>query len=97
VTPENPRRTGSRLAVLAAGAVLLPATATLLAPAAATAAPTPSPGAATIERAGTSFLTATPVGSGQPVRVAASTGDYLYWSFSATAGQTRASSSIQMQ
>nr|WP_296066781.1 peptidase [uncultured Actinoplanes sp.] len=37
--------------------------------------------------AGTSFLTATPVQAGQPAQVAAVTGDYLYWSFSATAGQ----------
>lgn len=67
-------------ALAAAGAVLLPA--------AAAAAPTPSPGATTVDRAGTSFLTATPISAGQPARVAASTGDYLYWSFSATAGQT---------
>lgn len=69
-------------AVFAAGcAALLPA-------AAATAAPTPSPGSATVNRAGTSFLTATAVSVGQPVQVAATTGDYLYWSFSAAAGQT---------
>ncbi|MEU5904262.1 peptidase [Micromonospora sp. NPDC047467] len=67
-------------ALLAAGgAVLLPAT--------AAAAPTPSPGATPVTRAGTSFLTATPITAGQPVRVDASVGDHLYWSFPATAGQ----------
>ncbi|MFD0822698.1 peptidase, partial [Micromonospora zhanjiangensis] len=49
---------------------------------------TPSPGAAVVNRAGTTFLTATAVAPGQPVSVAGSTGDYLYWSFTATAGQT---------
>ncbi|NBE81271.1 peptidase [Micromonospora rubida] len=51
------------------------------------AAPTPSPGAATVTKAGTSFLTATGIAAGQPVRVGASTGDHLYWSFPARAGQ----------
>ncbi|WP_341718931.1 peptidase [Micromonospora sp. FIMYZ51] len=69
-------------ALLAAGLVLAPATA-LAAP-----TPTPSPGAATVTKAGTSFLSATPVAAGQPVRVGASTGEYLYWSFSAAAGET---------
>ncbi|MDG4836606.1 peptidase [Micromonospora sp. WMMD967] len=58
-----------------------------LVPAAAVAAPTPSPGATPVNRAGTSFLTATPISAGQPVRVDASIGDHLYWAFSATAGQ----------
>lgn len=40
-------------------------------------------------RAGTSFLTATPITAGQPVRVDASVGDHLYWSFPATAGQVQ--------
>ena len=40
-----------------------------------------------MNRAGTSFLTATPITAGQPVRVDASIGDHLYWSFPATAGQ----------
>lgn len=81
VRARRPRRYArlGAAALAAAGAVLLPA--------AASATPTPSPGAATVERAGTSFLTATPVGAGQPVQVAATIGDYLYWSFSATAGQ----------
>ncbi|MFD6563011.1 peptidase [Micromonospora profundi] len=70
----------SLVALLAAGG------ATLL-PAAAAAAPTPSPGATPVTRAGTSFLTATPITAGQPVRVDASVGDHLYWSFPATAGQ----------
>ncbi|PZG15874.1 peptidase, partial [Micromonospora craterilacus] len=50
--------------------------------------PTPSPGATTVTKAGTSFLSATPVAAGQPVRVGASTGEYLYWSFPAAAGET---------
>ncbi|NMO52403.1 peptidase [Actinoplanes sp. TBRC 11911] len=37
--------------------------------------------------AGTSFLTAAEVAPDRPAQVAAVTGDYLYWSFSATAGQ----------
>ncbi|MEU8821699.1 peptidase [Actinoplanes sp. NPDC048796] len=37
--------------------------------------------------AGTSYLTATPVDATKPVQVSAVTGDYLYWSFPATAGQ----------
>ncbi|GIJ47945.1 hypothetical protein Val02_48310 [Virgisporangium aliadipatigenens] len=41
-----------------------------------------------VNTAGTSFLTAAPIDTAKPVSVAASTGDYLYWSFDATAGQT---------
>ncbi|SNY37378.1 peptidase [Paractinoplanes atraurantiacus] len=37
--------------------------------------------------AGTSYLTATPIDTTRPVQVSAVTGDYLYWSFPATAGQ----------
>jgi hypothetical protein len=37
--------------------------------------------------AGTTFLTAVPLTPGQPAQVAAVTGDYLYWSFTAQAGQ----------
>lgn len=37
--------------------------------------------------AGTTFLTATGLTPDQPVQVAAVTGDYLYWSFTAEAGQ----------
>ncbi|SCG41051.1 peptidase [Micromonospora halophytica] len=72
-------RTGAALA--AAGLALLAA------PAPAGAAPTPSPGATPVTRAGTSFLTATGVAAGQPVRVDASIGDHLYWSFPASAGE----------
>ncbi|MFY1701276.1 peptidase [Micromonospora sp. WMMA1923] len=50
------------------------------------AAPTPSPGATPVTRAGTSFLTAVGVAAGQPARLGAATGDYLYWSFPAAAG-----------
>ncbi|MEO3775447.1 peptidase [Micromonospora sp. B11E3] len=77
-----------RTRMIRAGVALAAALAQPAAPAlAATAAPTPSPGAATVTKAGTSFLTATPITAGQPVHVGASTGDYLYWSFPATAGQ----------
>lgn len=64
-----------------AAAALLP----VAAPAsAATPAPTPHP----VTEAGTSFLTATEVHPGEQVRLSASDGDYLYWSFAASAGQT---------
>ncbi|MET8365397.1 peptidase [Micromonospora sp. NPDC005194] len=68
-------------------AALLAAGGAALLPGPALAAPTPSPGATPVTRAGTSFLTATPITAGQPVRVDASVGDHLYWSFPATAGQ----------
>lgn len=74
--------------MIQSGAVLVAAGLALLAPAgAAQAAPTPSPGATPVTRAGTSFLTATEIAAGQPVRVDAAVGDYLYWSFSAVAGE----------
>ncbi|KXK61148.1 peptidase [Micromonospora rosaria] len=68
-------------ALAAAGLALL------IAPAPAQADPTPSPGATPVTRAGTSFLTATGIAAGQPVRVDAATGDYLYWSFPGSAGE----------
>jgi hypothetical protein len=57
--------------------------AALAIPAPAFAAPSPAPG---VNLAGTSFLTAVAITPDQPVHVNAVTGDYLYWSFSATAG-----------
>lgn len=81
-------------ALAAAGAVLVLASA---APAAAdpsttaSSPATPSPsssGQPAVTTAGTSFLTATTVRPGQPAQVPASVGDYLYWSFAASAGQT---------
>ncbi|NUP18688.1 MAG: hypothetical protein HOZ81_21905 [Streptomyces sp.] len=58
-------------------------------PAAADSSPSPSAseeeGAPT--QAGTSFRTATEVEQGQTATASASTGDYLYWSFPADAGQ----------
>lgn len=77
------------LSLLAAtGVGLLAATGVgLLAAAPAQAAPTPAPGATPVTRAGTSFLTATAITAGQPVRVDAATGDYLYWSFPGAAGE----------
>lgn len=84
---------GSRVRPLphltAAGAVLLLAVAGPAFAAGPAHAGTPSPKARpTIGTAGTSFLTATEVRPGWPVRLSASTGDYLYWSFAAAAGQT---------
>ncbi|MGC4878012.1 peptidase [Micromonospora sp. DT43] len=76
-----------RTALFRSLAALLAAGGAALLPGAAVAAPTPSPGATPVTRAGTSFLTATPITAGQPVRVDASVGDHLYWSFAATAGQ----------
>ncbi|MET7290993.1 hypothetical protein ABZS79_02350 [Streptomyces griseoloalbus] len=62
-----------------------------LAAAPAAADSPPSPGASGDDgaptRAGTSFRTATEVGQGQTATARASTGDYLYWSFPADAGQ----------
>lgn len=43
--------------------------------------------AGTAGSAGTSFLTAAGITPDQPAQVAAVTGDYLYWSFTAEAGQ----------
>lgn len=72
---------GAGLALLSAGvAAAEPGTPTPTTPA-------PSSSLATLTKAGTSFRTAPMVGIDQPVRLGASTGDYLYWSFSATAGQ----------
>ncbi|MER5863738.1 peptidase [Kitasatospora sp. NPDC002040] len=77
------RTTALRAALLAAGVPLLMA---------ASPSPSPSPsvsGAAVpVNDAGTSFLTATALGTGQGADVAASTGDYLYWAFGAAEGQT---------
>ncbi|WP_055590654.1 hypothetical protein, partial [Peterkaempfera griseoplana] len=76
--------------ITATGALLLTALAAAASPAAAdTASPAPAGGGpATVTAAGTSFLTATTVQPGQPVQVSGSDGDYLYWSFAASAGQT---------
>ncbi|MFJ8942010.1 hypothetical protein ACIRG4_01755 [Streptomyces sp. NPDC102395] len=59
------------------------------APAAADSTPSASPSqdSAAPTRAGTSFRTATEVDQGQKATASASTGDYLYWSFPADAGQ----------
>lgn len=67
----------SRLLILAAGLALQAAP--------AAAAPASGPPVTT---AGTSFLTATPLAPGQDASVGASTGDYLYWGFAASEGQT---------
>ncbi|MEV0897585.1 peptidase [Actinoplanes sp. NPDC049802] len=67
-------------ALAALGFIMLPT------PAFADPSEDPKP-AAGIHTAGTSFLTAVTIAAGQPVNVAAVTGDYLYWSFPAEAGQ----------
>ncbi|RKR88894.1 hypothetical protein BDK92_3225 [Micromonospora pisi] len=91
---QTPTATAGTTVALRLGATTLAVAAGLLLPAGVAAAapasplPTPSPGAVTVTKAGTSFLTATGIAAGQPVNVAASTGDYLYWSFAAEAGQT---------
>lgn len=59
------------------------------APAAADSSPSPSAsgGSSAPTSAGTSFRTATEIEQGQQATAAGSTGDYLYWSFPADAGQ----------
>jgi hypothetical protein len=66
------------VALAAVGVIALPIRA---------AAATPSPSASPVAQAGTSFRTAIPVSPGQQIQVDATTSDYLYWSFTATAGQ----------
>ena len=56
-------------------------------PSPVSAAPAAPSAAANVSRAGTSFLTAVAVSPSRPVQVDAVTGDYLYWSFPAEAGQ----------
>ncbi|MDG4763552.1 peptidase [Solwaraspora sp. WMMD406] len=80
--PVRTALTTGALPLLAGALTLLAAT-----PAAAQG-PTPVPVDATLTKAGTSFLTAAAVNIDQPVRVSAATGEYLYWSFPAVAGQT---------
>ncbi|MFD0529627.1 peptidase [Kitasatospora arboriphila] len=62
------------------------------APSAAAASPSPAPSGsadtAPVTTAGTTFLTATPLPAGRTAAVSASTGDYLYWAFAASEGQT---------
>ncbi|MFF3668023.1 hypothetical protein [Microtetraspora malaysiensis] len=70
----------------AAAALLLsagPAVADITSP-----SPSASESLAPVTTAGSSFLTATAVQPGQPVQLAGSTGDYLYWSFTSEAGRT---------
>ncbi|MEU1288019.1 peptidase [Kitasatospora sp. NPDC005856] len=77
-----------------AALALLPALAlsALGAPAASAASPSPTAGAsgtpAPATKAGTSFLTAVNLSPGQDANVSVSTGDYLYWAFGASEGQT---------
>ncbi|MGW4895195.1 peptidase [Kitasatospora sp. NPDC004240] len=90
---QGPRKAVRRLlAPLAVVPLALALLLTLAAPSASAASPSPSPGSsgapAPVTKAGTSFLTATTLAPGQDAKVAASTGDYLYWSFGASEGQT---------
>ncbi|WRY94701.1 hypothetical protein OG889_08210 [Streptomyces sp. NBC_00481] len=81
------RRTRTAVAQVAAAALLLLGAA--VSPAVADSTPPASPsedGDAPTE-AGTSFRTATEFEQGQTATASASTGDYLYWSFPADAGQ----------
>ncbi|MGK4582643.1 peptidase [Kitasatospora sp. HPMI-4] len=76
---------------LTAGALLALGLLPALAPAASAASPSASPSGgsqAPATTAGSSFLTATTLAAGQEADVAASTGDYLYWAFPASEGQT---------
>ncbi|MEU9128247.1 peptidase [Kitasatospora sp. NPDC048540] len=81
------------LKALRAGLLALGLTA-LAAPAASAASPSASPSpsasasAGPVTTAGTTFLTAATLAPGQDATVAASTGDYLYWAFAASEGQT---------
>lgn len=83
---SGPRKAVRRLWAPLALASLL----ALPAPAASAASPSPSASGtpATVTKAGTSFLTATTLAPGQDAKVAVSTGDYLYWAFGASEGQT---------
>ncbi|GAT84459.1 hypothetical protein STXM2123_5160 [Streptomyces sp. F-3] len=56
-------------------------------PAAADSSPSASPSDDAPTEAGTSFRTATEIEQGQRATATGSTGDYLYWSFAADAGQ----------
>lgn len=58
-------------------------------PAAADSSPSanPSDGSSAPTQAGSSFRTATEIDQGQQATASGSTGDYLYWSFAADAGQ----------
>ena len=64
--------------------VALPAGAASAAP----SSPEPSASGDFVTTAGTSFLTAATIKADEPVKVSASTGDYMYWAFTAKAGQT---------
>ncbi|MCW7944608.1 hypothetical protein AAW14_22005 [Streptomyces hygroscopicus] len=72
--------------VLTTAALLLGAT---VSPAVADSSPSASPSgdSAAPTSAGTSYRTATQIEQGRKATAAASTGDYLYWSFAADAGQ----------
>jgi hypothetical protein len=78
---------GAVLALTVAGAPVAVAASPSAQPSPAATA-SASGAAAPATSAGTSFLTATTLAPGQDADVAAATGDYLYWEFAASAGQT---------
>ena len=74
-------------AVLASMALLTTAGTALADDPSASASPSPGDGDAGPTEAGTSFRTATAIQQDQTATATASTGDYLYWTFPADAGQ----------
>ncbi|HEY9437600.1 MAG TPA: hypothetical protein VIS29_02920, partial [Streptomyces sp.] len=74
-------------AVLASMALLTTAGTALADDPSASASPSPGDGDAGPTEAGTSFRTATAIQQDQAATATASTGDYLYWTFPADAGQ----------
>ncbi|MEV4614369.1 peptidase [Kitasatospora sp. NPDC049258] len=87
-TPLKVLRTG----LLALGLTALAAPAASAASPSASPSPSPSSSASAatgpVTTAGTTFLTAATLAPGQDAKVAASTGDYLYWAFAAAEGRT---------
>ncbi|GAA2146969.1 hypothetical protein GCM10009760_37300 [Kitasatospora kazusensis] len=82
------RTTLLRGGLLALGLIPVLAPAATAASASASPSPSASSGTVPVATAGTSFLTATTLAAGQDANVPASTGDYLYWAFAASEGQT---------
>ncbi|MFF4754566.1 hypothetical protein ACWD5R_37760 [Streptomyces sp. NPDC002514] len=76
-----------RITRMVTGALLLLGLAAAPAAADSTPSPSASDGGNAPTQAGTSFRTATEIDQGQQATADGSTGDYLYWSFPADAGQ----------
>ncbi|MFJ5232429.1 peptidase [Kitasatospora sp. NPDC088391] len=75
-------------AALAGLFLLAPGTASAASPAASASPSASGTAKPVVNSVGTSFLTATTLAAGQDADVPVSTGDYLYWAFPASAGQT---------